>query len=114
VLLIEDLEDIDAPAGPLRDYDDVSASVVRSGGGVMYAGAELARLGGSCTRVTVPAAVAATIYLVNVRRWLAESSTHVPVGELEELETALSVIVRDPSPESVSWIVRQVVIGSDG
>jgi len=58
VLLVEDLEDIDAPPGPLRDYDDLAAAIVRSGGGPMYAGRALADLGGACIEVTVPASVA--------------------------------------------------------
>jgi SAM-dependent methyltransferase len=110
VLLIEDLEDIEAPPGPLRTYDEVSADVVRGGGGLMYAGPELARLGGHCTTVSVPAALAATIYLFNVRRWLAEPTTRVPRRRLEDLEAGLAMIARDDSAETVSWIVRQLVI----
>ena len=72
VLLIEDLEDIDSPPGPLRDYDEIAAAIVRSGGGPMYAGRLLAGLGGSCVEVGVPMRVAAAIYLFNVDRWLAE------------------------------------------
>jgi trans-aconitate 2-methyltransferase len=110
VLLIEDLENIEAPPGPLRTYDEVSAGIVRGGGGLMYAGAELARLGGRCTAVSVPAALAARIYLLNVRRWLAEPTTRVPQKHLEDLEAGLGTIARDDGSENVSWIVRQLVI----
>jgi trans-aconitate 2-methyltransferase len=110
VLLIEDLEDIETPPGPLRTYDEVSADIVRGGGGLMYAGPELARLGGRCTAVNVPAAVAATIYLFNVRRWLAEPKTRVAQGRLEDLAAGLGMIAHDDGSEKVSWIVRQLAI----
>lgn len=70
VLLSEELEDIKAPAGPLRDYDEMSAAIVQRGGGVMYAGPLLAAGAGCCVAVTVGAAVAARIYMFNVRLWL--------------------------------------------
>jgi trans-aconitate 2-methyltransferase len=110
VLLIEDLERIEAPPGPLRTYDEVSADIVRGGGGLMYAGPALARHGGRCTAVSVPAALAATIYLLNVRRWLAEPKPRVPQRQLEDLEAGLGTIARDDGSEMVSWIVRQLVI----
>ena len=110
VLLIEDLENIEAPPGPLSTYDEVSADVVRGGGGLMHAGAELARLGGRCTAVSVPAALAATIYLLNVRRWLAAPKTRVPQRHLTDLEAGLGMIAHDDGSEKVSWIVRQLVI----
>jgi trans-aconitate 2-methyltransferase len=110
VLLIEDLESIEAPPGSLRTYDEVSADIVRSEGGLMYAGPALARLGGRCTAVSVPAALAATIYLLNVRRWLAEPKTRVPQRQLEDLEAGLRMIAHDDGSEKVSWIVRQLVI----
>lgn len=114
VLLIEDLEAIDAPPGPLRTYDDISADVVRLGGGVMYAGADLARLGGRCTDVTVPAALAASIYLFNVRRWLADPSPPVPRDRLVDVEDGLTAIAADDGGATVSWIVRQLVLRRDG
>jgi len=109
VLLIEDLEDIDAPAGPLRTYDGVSAAVVRHGGGLMYAGRVLAALGGDCTPVTVPAALAASIYLFNVRRWKGSPPPGTSYDEIAELETALLVTAQSSSG-TVSWIVRQIAI----
>jgi len=107
---VEDLEDIEAPPGPLRDYEDLSAAMVRSAGGVMYAGRDLVDFGGSVRPVTVPAAVAARIYLFNVRRWAVES---VPVdgAVLAELDRALTELTAGRgSAGSVSWLVRQVVL----
>ena len=110
VLLIEDLEEIDAPPGPLRVYDDVSADIVRSGGGLMYAGPALARLGGRCVAVTVPAAVAARIYLFNVRRWRADPARRAYRRRLAELEDDLSAVVSHDRGTTVSWIVRQIAV----
>jgi SAM-dependent methyltransferase len=125
-ILVEDLEDIDAPPGALRRYDEVSAQMVRRGGGLMYAGAALAPLGGSCVRVTVTAARAARIYLVNTRRWLADPTLASWHDELIDLEHELAVIAAEGADhdrvdhgrvdhdrvdrDTVSWIVRQVVL----
>ena len=110
VVLIEDLEDIDAPVGPLRAYDELSSSIVREGGGVMYAGRLLESLGGACTRVTVPAAVAARIYLFNVRRWHDDPPAGTSVEALADLETALVAACDRATDDTVSWVVRQLVL----
>lgn len=112
-LLVEDLEDIDAPAGALRRYDEVSAEMVRGGGGLMYAGAALAPLGGSCTRVTVTAAQAARIYLVNTRRWLGDPALELWHDELADIEHELGGLADDHAGTgdgTVAWIVRQVAL----
>jgi len=110
IALLEELEDIEAPAGPLRDYDELSADIVRHGGGVMYAGPLLADLGGRCVRVTVSADAAATIYLFNVRLWLAGGSSGVSKARLVELEAALSRLASRHDTRPVSWVVRQTVL----
>jgi trans-aconitate 2-methyltransferase len=110
VLLIEDLEEIDAPPGPLRAYDEVSAEIVRRGGGVMYAGAALVALGGRRTAVTVPAALAARIYLVNVTRWTGDPTSPVSEDRLRQLESGLRSVATDDGSQCVSWIVRQVAL----
>jgi len=111
-VLIEDLEEIDSPAGPLRDYDDLAAAVVRAGGGLMYVGPVLAALGGRCTAVTVPAAVAARIYGYNVRRWLAAPLPEASREELEALRVALMAVAASDHSDTVSWIVRQLVLAA--
>jgi trans-aconitate 2-methyltransferase len=110
VLLVEDLEEIDSPAGPLQDYDRFAAEVVRGGGGVMYAGASIAGLGGRRAAVTVPAAIAATIYLFNVVRWIDERREHPPREELLELRQGLERLARQDDGRTVSWIVRQLAL----
>jgi len=110
VLLIEDLEDIDAPAGPLRAYDEVSARIVRHGGGVMYGGAALAPLGGRHTPVTVRAGAAARIYRFNVRRWIVDPAVPVPGDELRGLLEELGAVADDDHGATVSWIVRQIAL----
>jgi len=110
ILLIEDLENIEAPPGPLRAYDEVSAEMVRGGGGLMYAGPALTSLGGRCTAVTVPASLAAAIYLFNVRRWAAEAVDPEIAHRLGRLGEDLRLVARGSQKETVSWIVRQIVV----
>lgn len=110
VLLIEDLEDIEAPPGPLRAYDEISAGIVRGGGGLMYGGAALASLGGGCAAVTVQAAVAARIYLFNVNRWMENPHSPVPKEELLQLRAGLTSILNGDRGAKVSWIVRQIAV----
>lgn len=110
-LLIEDLDGVVNPTGPLRDYEDISARIVRSGGGLMYAGALLSDLGGAIVPVTVPGALAATIYLFNVRHWLGTTDLPVADDELRELERGLVRLSKDDSGTTVSWLVRQLVLG---
>ena len=109
-LLIEDLEGVINPPGPLHDYEQVSASIVRSGGGLMYAGAALADLGGVVTPVTVPGALAASIYLFNVRHWLERPNLPVTDERLRDLERGLVATSNSDQGASVSWLVRQLVL----
>lgn len=109
-LLIEDLEDVINPPGPLHDYEAVSADIVRSGGGLMYAGAALADLGGASVPVTVSGALAARIYLFNVRHWLGSSDCPVSHTQLEDLQRELVELSMQDGGSSVSWIVRQLVL----
>ena len=114
VVVIEDLEDVEAPAGPLARYEEISAAIVQSAGGVMYAGRRLAELGGAVTRVTVSAADAARIYGFNVRRWRADPPPASDPAELADLEEHLDLIAAgrpDGHPTSaVSWVVRQLAL----
>ncbi len=76
----------------------------------MYAGAELCDLGGVVTRVTVPGALAARIYLFNVRHWLETPDLPVTNLHLNDLERGLTDISIDDHGTSVSWNVRQLVL----
>ncbi len=109
-LLIEDLDGVDNPPGPLRSYEDIAANIVRSGGGPMYAGAALADLGGVTTPVTVAGALAARIYLFNVRYWLETPGLVVDEVQLRDLEGGLEEVSVDDHGTYVSWIVRQLVV----
>jgi hypothetical protein len=112
VLLVEDLEDIDAPPGPLRAYDELSADMVRSGGGPMYAGRALAEWGGDCVEVRVPAGVAARIYLFNVERWLREQPPAVEQERLEGLRARLREVA-GTDRGTVAWLVRQLAVPAE-
>lgn len=109
-LLVEDLEGVINPPGPLQEYEDVSATIVRSSGGLMYAGAALAHLGGASGPVTVPGALAATIYLFNVRHWLKMPDLPVTDAQLRDLEEGLVELSMNDQGTVVSWIVRQLVM----
>ncbi len=109
ILLVEDLEAVEAPPGPLRDYEAVSAGVVRAGGGSMYGGRALRSLGGQCIEVRVPAAAAARIYLFNVDRWLAEPPPRTDRDVLTRLRAGLLEALGDGAA-TVAWLVRQLVL----
>jgi SAM-dependent methyltransferase len=111
VVVSEELEDIKAPPGPLRDYDDLSSAMVRRGGGVMCAGPLIAHLGGRCVPVVASAALAARIYSFNVRLWREQADTGVPDDDLARLELALADVARTHDDQTVAWIVRQTVLG---
>jgi trans-aconitate 2-methyltransferase len=110
VLLIEDLEEIRTPPGPLQTYEEISAQVVRSGGGLMYAGPRLAALGGRLATVTVPGATAARIYLVNVERWKNEGGVAAAPETLAALVNDLRATVDGDHGATVSWVVRQIAV----
>jgi trans-aconitate 2-methyltransferase len=109
VVLVEDLEDIVAPPGPLADYEALSAEMVRSAGGPMYAGRALAHLGGRCVEVTVAAHLAARIYRFNVDRWLGEATPPRERDRLGRLGDELGDLTETGSG-TVSWIVRQIAL----
>ena len=112
VLLIEDLEGVEAQDGPLQDYEDISGRVVAAGGGVFYGGARLRHLGGDVVTVTVPASRAAAIYLFNVERWLQSRPAGVDGEDLTRLQAGLREIAVSKPPGSVSWLVRQLPMWS--
>lgn len=113
VLLVEDLDHVVAPAGPLRRYEAVSSSMVRSGGGVMYGGKALEPLGGCLAAVEAPAALAAEIYLSNVRRWLAAPAAAAH-DDLARLAADLEVLRGDGAGGAVTWVVRQLALAKVG
>jgi SAM-dependent methyltransferase len=110
VIISEELEGIEAPAGPLRDYDDLSSAMVRRGGGVMCAGPLLAHLGGRCLPVLASAALAARIYSFNVRLWREQADTCGADDDLARLERALAHVVERDDDDTVAWVVRQTVL----
>ena len=110
VFLSEELDDIEAPAGALRDYDRLSADIVQRGGGVMYAGPLLDHLGGRGVRVVATAALAARIYSFNVRLWRVHGDSGVPTERLVELEQGLAELAGTQDGRTVTWVVRQTVV----
>lgn len=110
IMLIEDLEDVVNPPGPLQRYEEISSQIVRSGGGSMYAGPALSPWGGETQRVSVRGAMAARIYLLNVRRWRRQQNLPVTEDQLTALEAGLARVEDDDHGVTVFWIVRQVAV----
>jgi trans-aconitate 2-methyltransferase len=108
-LLLEELEAVEAPPGPLRDYDELSTSIVRRAGGVMCAGPLLVDLGGRCVRIVVPAADAATISRCNVGLWRADGTTGTTADQLDELDAALARLAAGTGAP-LTWVVRQLAL----
>ena len=79
----------------------------------MYGGAALAPLGGRLVPVTVSGAQAARIYLFNVERWIGDDSLEELRPTLAEVASELRRVQRDGTRSSLSWVVRQVVLGAD-
>ena len=108
-VLIEDLEGIDAPAGPLRSYDDLAAAVVRAGGGLMYAGAPLLPSAAGphrspCPPPSPPRSTSSTC---------ADGGRRPRQGCRSRSSTTCSPDssrLSPPIPATVSWIVRQLVL----
>jgi trans-aconitate 2-methyltransferase len=113
VVLSEELEAIESPDGPLREYDDLSSAMVHRGGGVMCAGPLLAPLGGECVRVEASAALAARIYSFNVRLWLERADAGPSKERLLRLERGLGEVADAPGSPGVTWIVRQTVVSRE-
>ena len=70
VVVVDDVEDIEAPPGVLREYEDLVVAMVATEGGTMYAGRLLAPLGGECVEVLVDiGGLAARIFGMNLTTW---------------------------------------------
>lgn len=114
VLVLDELEAMEAPPGPLRSYEELVVEVVAQGGGAMYAGPMLASLGGRLVDMTVDAAVAARMYRMNLATWRAAavSAGLADEAELDDLDDALASLVERPGRAGVRWVLHQSVIAA--
>lgn len=112
MLLLDEVESIDAPPGVLRDYEDVAVAVVAHGGGPMYPGPSLVPFGGELVEVPVDAADAARMYGMNLAVWRgeAEAAGIATVAHLDHIADGLASMAERPGDAPVCWVMRQVVV----
>jgi len=112
VLVLEEVEAIEAPDGVLREYESLVARLVAAEGGSMYAGPLLAPRGGRCVDVHVDTAVAARMYAMNLETWREDARERGLAGpdELDRIAEGLATLRSHPGAGSVRWVLRQVVL----
>jgi len=113
VVVVDEVESIEAPPGVLRDYEDLVVALVAAEGGPMYAGPLLAPLGGECVEVLVNAAVAARMYGMNLATWRdrALGLGLVTGDDLDRVAAGLERLVDGQGGrQAVRWVLRQIVV----
>jgi trans-aconitate 2-methyltransferase len=115
ILVLDEVEAIEAPPGALRHYESLVVALVATGGGAMYAGPILAALGGTCVEALVDQAVAARMYGMNLATWRDDALERGLVGaaDLDWLTAELAALETRPGERSVRWVLRQVVLAAD-
>ena len=112
VVVLDELDDIEAPPGPLRAYEELVVRVVDAGGGAMYAGPLLAPLGGRSVGLPVDGAVAASMYAMNLASWREDAVAGGLAGddELDDLALALAEVAERPGERTVRWVLHHAVL----
>ena len=112
VLLLDEVEAIEAPPGVLRDYLAVTTALVAAEGAEMYAGRLLEPLGGGLVTNDVEVAVAARMFAMNLATWRADAVRRGVVDELgaARLAAGLSALQAAADGPPVRWVLRQVVL----
>jgi len=115
VLLLEEVEAIEAPAGVLADYERLVTALVAAEGGTMAIGPALgAALGGATVEVPVDVADAARMFGLNLATWGPDAVRRGLAGaaEVERLADGLGGMAeRPPGTGTVGWVLRQVSAG---
>jgi len=120
VLVLDEVEWIDAPHPVLRTYEDMVVSLVASQGGPMYAGPAIARLTGGAgwgpassevRVVPVPVTTAARMYAMNLATWGEDPWVLAEHGRdtVQRLARDLEALAEGPSGGPVEWGLRQAV-----
>ena len=113
VVVVDEVESIEAPPGVLRDYEDLVVALVAAEGGPMYAGPLLAPLGGECVEVLVDAAVAARMYGMNLATW-RDRALGLDLASPDDLDRVAAGLERLAGGHgvrrSVRWVLRQIVV----
>ena len=112
VLVLDEVEDMQTPAGILRDYGELVVQLIAAEGARMYPGPVLAELGGRCVGVDVDAAVAARMYGMNLQVWRADAAARglADDAQLDALAAGLATLARQPGVDMVRWTFRQLVL----
>jgi trans-aconitate 2-methyltransferase len=115
LLLVDDLEELDAPEPAFRDYlDDVAIAVVRAEGGDLFVGPRLHRMGDppGCSRVhdevasfSPPPSLTARVFAMNLAVLVDRGET----APRKDLAAPLADIAAGRPPAApATWRVRQV------
>ncbi|HEX9888731.1 MAG TPA: class I SAM-dependent methyltransferase [Nitriliruptorales bacterium] len=115
LLLLDDVQDIEAPDGPLASYEDLVVRLVGTEGGLMYAGRALAPLGGDVVDHRVMVADAAAMFAMNLRTWRARAldAGLATRHELDGLADRLDQLATSTGGDTVRWTLRQVAVSPD-
>jgi SAM-dependent methyltransferase len=114
VLVMEEVESIEAPPGTLRDYEELVTALVAAEGGLMAAGPLLAALGGDCVTIDVAVADAARMFGLNLAAWGDDAVARglASPARIERLAAGLGELASaPPGRATVRWVLRQVVCG---
>jgi SAM-dependent methyltransferase len=108
VLVLEEVEHIEAPPGVLRAYEDLVTALVAAEGGTMAAGPLLDPLGGACVEVPVDRSAAARMFGLNLAVWGDDAVRRglASAAEVAELAAGLDAV---GAGRPVRWTLRQVV-----
>jgi SAM-dependent methyltransferase len=120
VLLVDEMEWLDAPDPTLATYERIVVDLVGSRGASMYAGpiiAELAAGDGWVRRstgvrvLTVAVADAARLYAMNLATWRDDPHVveHHASATIDRLAADLAELAADPAAGTMTWGVRQAV-----
>jgi len=115
VLVLDEIESMTTPPGPLRRYEDLVVALVAAEGGTMCAGPLLAGpggLGGRCPEVDVDAGRAARMYGMNLATWRHEARRRglAVDAELDRLAADLADLAEHPTDDVVHWVLRQIAV----
>ena len=124
LLVLEEMEAIDAPDPVLAEYEERVLAVVEHQGAPMYAGPLLSGLGDgdglvrrrdSVRAVPVPTAVAARVYGMNLEGWRHDrfARARFDDADLDALAARLAALA-EGGRGHVGWAIRQLVLARPG
>lgn len=115
VLVLEEVEAIEAPPGVLADYERLVTALVADGGGTMAIGSALgAALGGRAVDVPVDVVDAARMFGLNLAAWGADAVGRglATAAEIDRLARQLAVLAATGrGAAAVRWVLRQISAG---